>query len=47
MWQQQDEAARSVVDTPVPIIDPDLLVAGDFRAAGSVAYKSGRLGSST
>ena len=28
VWQQQDEAARSVVDTPVPVIDPDLIVRG-------------------
>jgi hypothetical protein len=33
MWQPQDEAARSVADTPVPVIDPDLL-GGDFSAAG-------------
>lgn len=40
MWQQQDEAARSVVDTPVPVIDPDLLVEGDLRmpSPGAAAY---------
>jgi hypothetical protein len=40
LWQQQDEAARSVVDTPVPIIDPDLLGTGDLRTPrrGDTAY---------
>jgi hypothetical protein len=40
VWQQQDEAARSVVDTPVPVIDPDLLVQADLRtpSPGNTAY---------
>jgi hypothetical protein len=40
VWQQQDEAARSVVDTPVPVIDPDLMGEGDLRtpAPGNAAY---------
>jgi hypothetical protein len=40
VWQQQDETARSVVDTPVPVIDPDLLGEGDLRtpALGNAAY---------
>ena len=40
MWQQQDEAARSVVDTPVPVIDPDLIGEGDLRtpSPGNAAY---------
>jgi hypothetical protein len=31
VWQQQDETARSAVDTPLPIIDPDLLGKADLR----------------
>lgn len=31
LWQQQDDAARSDVGTPVPVIDPDLIGDGDFR----------------
>ena len=30
LWQQQDTAAQSVFGTPVPIIDPDMVGAGDF-----------------
>jgi hypothetical protein len=30
-WQQQDEAARSDFDLPVPVIDPDLLGTRDLR----------------
>jgi hypothetical protein len=30
LWQQQDAAARSVFGTPVPVIDPDMVGAGDF-----------------
>jgi hypothetical protein len=39
-WQQQDEAARSAVDTPVPVIDPDLIGEGDLRTPtpGNAAY---------
>ena len=29
-WQQQDAAAQSVFGTPVPVIDPDIVGAGDF-----------------
>jgi hypothetical protein len=29
-WQQQDDAARSVFGTPLPVIDPDIVGAGDF-----------------
>jgi Tc toxin complex TcA C-terminal TcB-binding domain/Bacterial Ig domain len=40
MWWQQDDAARSELDTPVPVIDPDLLGTQDLRTseAGNVAY---------
>jgi hypothetical protein len=40
MWQQQDETARSVVDTPVPVIDPDLRGEGNLRtpSPGNTAY---------
>jgi hypothetical protein len=31
-WQQQDDAARSVFGTPVPVIDPDIVGAGDFTS---------------
>jgi Tc toxin complex TcA C-terminal TcB-binding domain/Bacterial Ig domain len=39
-WQQQDEAARSEMDLPAPVIDPDLLSAQDLRAPspGNAAY---------
>ena len=30
LWQQQDTAAQSVFGTPVPVIDPDIVGAGDF-----------------
>jgi len=40
VWQQQDEAARSVVDTLGPVIDPDLIGEGDLRTPvpGNAAY---------
>lgn len=40
LWQGQDDAARSVVDTPQPVIDPDLLGERDLRtpAAGNAAH---------
>jgi hypothetical protein len=40
VWQEQDDAARSQLDTPVPVIDPDLLSAPDLRTptAGNAAY---------
>jgi hypothetical protein len=40
LWQQQDAAARSEVDTPVPVIDPDLLSTEDLStpAEGNAAY---------
>ena len=39
-WQEQDSAARTELDTPLPVIDPDLLTAADFRtaSAGNAAY---------
>lgn len=39
-WQQQDDAARSALGTPLPIIDPDLLDTIDLRtpSAGNPAY---------
>lgn len=39
-WQQQDDAARSAMDTPQPVIDPDLLVVQDLRTAspGNTAF---------
>lgn len=39
-WQQQDDAARSDLDTPVPVIDPDLLNTQDLRtpSPGNPAY---------
>jgi hypothetical protein len=39
-WQQQDEAARSDMDLPAPVIDPDLLGAQDLRtpSPGNAAY---------
>src|SRR5262245_24594510 len=39
-WQQQDEAARSEMDLPAPVIDPDLLSAEDLRtpSSGNAAY---------
>jgi Tc toxin complex TcA C-terminal TcB-binding domain len=33
-WQQQDDAARSDLDTPLPVIDPDLLSTQDLRTPG-------------
>ena len=30
LWQQQDAAAQSVFGTPLPVIDPDVVGAGDF-----------------
>ena len=30
LWQQQDDAAQSVFGTPMPVIDPDIVGAGDF-----------------
>ena len=30
LWQQQDDAAQSVFGTPIPVIDPDIVGAGDF-----------------
>jgi hypothetical protein len=40
LWQSQDEALRSAVHTPVPVIDPDVLVEADLRhaVAGNAAY---------
>ena len=40
VWQDQDDAARSVVDSPLPVIDPDLLSEADLRtpATGNAAY---------
>jgi Tc toxin complex TcA C-terminal TcB-binding domain len=39
-WLQQDDAARSDLDTPVPVIDPDMLGTQDMRAPkpGNAAY---------
>jgi Tc toxin complex TcA C-terminal TcB-binding domain/Bacterial Ig domain len=39
-WQQQDDAARSGMGTPVPVIDPDLVSAEDLRTPepGNTAY---------
>ena len=39
-WQQQDDAARSALDTPLPVIDPDLLIPEDLRtpSSGNAAY---------
>ena len=39
-WQEQDDAARTAFDTPVPVIDPDLLRAEDLRtpSVGNVAF---------
>jgi hypothetical protein len=39
-WQQQDEARRSAVATPLPVIDPDLLLPEDLRdpLPGNTAY---------
>jgi hypothetical protein len=39
-WQQQDEAARSEMDLPAPVIDPDLLSTEDLRtpSPGNAAY---------
>lgn len=39
-WQQQDDAMRSELDTPVPLIDPDLLAEQDLRtpSPGNTAY---------
>lgn len=39
-WQQQDDAARSTMDTPLPVIDPDLLIPEDLRtpSSGNAAY---------
>jgi hypothetical protein len=39
-WQQQDDAARSELDLPTPVIDPDLLSTQDLRTpnAGNAAY---------
>jgi len=40
VWQEQDDAARSNFDTPVPIIEPDLLTTQDLRtpSTGNAAY---------
>ncbi|HMS83069.1 MAG TPA: hypothetical protein PKD12_05435 [Nitrospira sp.] len=40
VWQDQDDAAHSVVETPQPVIDPDLLSERDFRtsAVGNPAF---------
>ncbi|NOT56073.1 MAG: hypothetical protein HOP18_15855 [Deltaproteobacteria bacterium] len=40
LWQQQDDAVRSDVDTPVPVIDPDLIGDRDLRTPkdGDQAY---------
>ena len=39
-WKQQDDAARTDMDTPLPLIDPDLLAVEDLRTAnpGDPAY---------
>ena len=39
-WQQQDDAARSEMDTSAPVIDPDLLIEQDLRTPepGDAAY---------
>jgi hypothetical protein len=39
-WLQQDDTARSGLDLPVPVIDPDLLITQDLRmpSAGNAAY---------
>jgi hypothetical protein len=39
-WQRQDDAARTDMDLPAPVIDPDLLNAQDLRTPqpGNVAY---------
>src|SRR4029079_10656954 len=39
-WQAEDDAARSEWDTPVPLIDPDLLTVLDLRTpnTGNPAY---------
>jgi hypothetical protein len=39
-WQQQDDAARTEFDTPVPLIDPDLISPQDLRtpSPGNSAY---------
>jgi hypothetical protein len=39
-WQRQDDAARSDMDIPAPVIDPDLLSAQDLRTPqpGNRAY---------
>jgi len=39
-WQQQDDGARSEMDTPAPVIDPDLLSEQDLRTPepGDAAY---------
>ena len=31
-WQAQDDAARTEEDTPVPLVDPDLVTAADLRS---------------
>ncbi|WP_374562910.1 hypothetical protein [Ideonella sp.] len=40
LWQQQDDAAQSPFGTPLPLIDPDLLVAQDLRtpSPGNAAH---------
>jgi Tc toxin complex TcA C-terminal TcB-binding domain/Bacterial Ig domain len=40
VWQGQDDAARSELDTPVPVIDPDLVGTKDLRSpeTGNSAY---------
>ncbi len=39
-WQQQDDAARTEFDTPLPLIDPDLIGPQDLRtpSPGNTAY---------
>ncbi|MGH9753407.1 MAG: Ig-like domain-containing protein, partial [Blastocatellia bacterium] len=39
-WQRQDDAARTDMNIPAPVIDPDMLSAQDLRAPqqGNVAY---------